>query len=181
MVTIIVKMRLLNQGQHIEPMEQYYGHFSLAVGAGLNQTALRQSGGGSVRHNDAIGKTMKNLGIILAVVSLSIVSSCLAAQSIEDTRAAAKQGDSKAQFELGVLYDDSRGVPQDYVQAAAWWRKAADQGHADAQYNLGVSYYLGEGVPQDYAQTDAWLRKAAAQGQAEAQNYLRSVDGKKTP
>ena len=41
-------------------------------------------------------------------------------------------------------------MPQDYAQAAAWYRKAADQGYAGAQYNLGVMYANGQGVPQDY-------------------------------
>jgi TPR repeat protein len=38
------------------------------------------------------------------------------------------------------------GVPQDYAQAFAWWRKAADKGNADAQNNLGWMYVRGRGV-----------------------------------
>ena len=40
-------------------------------------------------------------------------------------------------------------MPQDYAQAASWFRKAAEQGYADAQNNLGVVYQFGQGVPQD--------------------------------
>ena len=42
----------------------------------------------------------------------------------------ADQGDAGAQVNLGVMYDHGKGVPQDYAQAAAWYRKAADQGDA---------------------------------------------------
>jgi TPR repeat protein len=43
-----------------------------------------------------------------------------------------------AQFNLGILYDDGHGVPQDHAQASTWLRKAADQGDADAQGALEV-------------------------------------------
>ncbi|MDD4887874.1 MAG: tetratricopeptide repeat protein, partial [Thiomonas sp.] len=62
--------------------------------------------------------------------------------------------------------------PQDYAQAASWFRKAADQGDARAQCNLGLRYYNGQGVPQDYAQAASWYRKAADQGYARAQYNL---------
>jgi hypothetical protein len=73
------------------------------------------------------------------------------------------------------MYDNGRGVPQDYAQAVAWYRKAAEQGDADAQNNLGLRYDKGQGVPQDYAQAVAWFRKAAEQGNALAQNNLGAM------
>ena len=62
----------------------------------------------------------------------------------------------------GHLYDKGQGVPQDYAQAALWYRKAAEQGYAVAQYNLGRLYDDGRGVPQDYAEAYFWLDLAAA-------------------
>jgi hypothetical protein len=53
-------------------------------------------------------------------------------------------------------------VPQDFAQAAAWFRKAAEQGDADAQYSLGGLYYIGQGVPQDWAEAYYWNDLAAA-------------------
>ena len=50
----------------------------------------------------------------------------------------AKQGGAVAQFNLGQMYRDGQGVPQDYKTALKWYRLAAKQGDADAQYNLGV-------------------------------------------
>ena len=78
----------------------------------------------------------------------------------------AEQGNADAQYNLGVMYDKGKGVPQDYVQAVAWYRKAADRGNAIAQYNLGNRYDNGKGVPQDYVQAHKWFNLAAAAGSA---------------
>ena len=72
-------------------------------------------------------------------------------------RKAADQGNASAQYNLGLMYWRSQGVPQDYAAAVSWYRKAADQGHADAQFNLGIMYEEGQGVPQDYAQAHMWF------------------------
>jgi TPR repeat protein len=37
---------------------------------------------------------------------------------------------------LGVMYANGDGVPQDFAEAAKWFRKAADQGDTEAQSNL---------------------------------------------
>ena len=91
------------------------------------------------------------------------------AQNIATLKQQAIHGKAAAQCSLGVMYEFGKGVPQDYAQAATWYRKAAEQGDANAQFNLGVSYALGQGVPQDYAQAAVWYRKAAEQGDAAAQ------------
>ena len=84
----------------------------------------------------------------------------------------AAQGDAKAQFFLGLLYCNGRGVPRDYTKAREWFEQAAAQGHADAQYNLGVLYDFEKGVRQDFLTARQWYEKAAAQGHAGAQNNL---------
>ena len=81
--------------------------------------------------------------------------------------------DATAQFKLGVLHHSGRGVtPQDYGEAAKWFRKAAEQGHSEAQFNLGQMYDQGQGVPQDFGEAAKWFRKAAEQGLSWAQNNL---------
>jgi hypothetical protein len=40
---------------------------------------------------------------------------------------AAEQGDAKAQNNLGVLYANGKGVPQDIVQAYVWFSLGASQ------------------------------------------------------
>jgi TPR repeat protein len=79
---------------------------------------------------------------------------------------------SKLQYVLGVLLESGQGVPQDYEQAAEWYRKAAEQGDPDAQYSLGWLYMAGQGAPQDYAQAAGWFRKSAEQGHSWAQHNL---------
>jgi len=81
-------------------------------------------------------------------------------------REAANQGDTEAQYNLGLMYAHGDGLKQDYAEAEKWYRKAAEQGDADAQHNLGLIYQNGEGVMQDYTEAAKWYRKAAEQGDA---------------
>ena len=80
----------------------------------------------------------------------------------------AEAGDADAQFSLGVMYEQGKGIRQDYTEAVRWYRKAAEQGYAEAQYNLGVMYAEGQGVRQDEAEAVKWYRKAAELGLAAA-------------
>ncbi len=84
----------------------------------------------------------------------------------------AEQGDAHAQFNLGLMYSDGEGVPQNYIESAKWYRRAAEQGDAHAQFNLGIMYDFGQGVPQDYVESAKWYRRAAEQGDAFAQHSL---------
>jgi uncharacterized protein len=52
-------------------------------------------------------------------------------------RPLAEHGDALAQSMRGLIYRDGHGVPQDYTEAASWFRKAADQDSPVAQFNLG--------------------------------------------
>ena len=74
----------------------------------------------------------------------------------------AEQGLAIAQSNLGAMYRDGLGVPQDYAEAIKWVRLAAEQGHAQAQNTLGRMYGLGQGVPEDLVQAHMWFNLAAA-------------------
>ena len=76
-------------------------------------------------------------------------------------RTSAEQGDALVQNVLGAMYQEGRGIPQNYVEAVYWYRQAAEQGYALAQINLGEMYEHGCGVPQDDVHAIAWYRKAA--------------------
>ena len=71
-------------------------------------------------------------------------------------RQLAEQGNAGAQLDLGFMYDNGFGVPQDYKEAIKRYRRAAEQGNDRAQYNLGLMYDNGDGVPQDYVQAHMW-------------------------
>ncbi len=94
------------------------------------------------------------------------------ATALREWRPLAEQGDADAQNNLGAMYDDGHGVPQDYGQARQWYKKSAAQGYAIAQFNLGSLYRTGQGVPQDYGQARHWWEMAAAQGYVSAQHNL---------
>jgi hypothetical protein len=79
-------------------------------------------------------------------------------------RPLAEQGDAVAQYNLGFIYTNGQGVPQDDVAAASWYRKAAEQGYPAAQFKLGSMYFDGRGVQQDYVRALMWLNLAAARG-----------------
>ena len=85
---------------------------------------------------------------------------------------AAKQGNAKAQFHLGFMYDIGNGVKKDITKAVEWYQKAANQGLAGAQSILGNMYHTGNGVTKDYAKAVEWYQKAANQREATAQCYL---------
>jgi uncharacterized protein len=94
------------------------------------------------------------------------------ATALQLIRPLADQGNPVAQNNLGVLYGEGHGVPQNWAEAVKWYRRAADQGYAIAQLNLGERYRLGEGVPRDYAEAVKWYRRAADQCYPNAQFRL---------
>lgn len=88
---------------------------------------------------------------------------------------AARDGDSDAQYQMGVRYRDGIGVDVSYGEAADWFDRAAQQGNVEAQANLGVMYRQGVGVPKDMDLAKLWLHAAARAGHADAQKYLGEV------
>tara|TARA_Y100001936_G_scaffold150946_1_gene147199 strand:- start:3023 stop:3976 length:954 start_codon:yes stop_codon:yes gene_type:complete len=84
----------------------------------------------------------------------------------------AKKGFSKAQYNLGVMYDKGKGVDKNIKKAKKWFQFAAEKGHDKAQYNLGLIYGKGKGIEKDYSKAFKWLSLAADQGNGKAQTNL---------
>ncbi len=84
----------------------------------------------------------------------------------------AHKGDPAAQRNLAHLYRMGLGVPQDFVQAVAWYRLAADSGLARAQANLASMYLRGQGVAEDARQAAYWFTAAAVNGHVLGQYNL---------
>lgn len=84
----------------------------------------------------------------------------------------AEQGHVRAEFYLGVMYENGRGLPQNHLEASKWYNRAASQNYARAQYNLGLMYAKGQGVPRDHMKAANLYRKAADHGYAKAQYNL---------
>src|SRR5437870_3839854 len=55
---------------------------------------------------------------------------------------AADQGNALAQYGLGLAYAGGKGVPQDYTEAAKWFRKSADQVHVSANSGIRIRSFL---------------------------------------
>jgi len=89
-----------------------------------------------------------NLSYVAAVVLALSFAAPVAAGPLDDGEAAyqrgnysaalrllrplAERGDARAQFDLGVIYNNGRGVPQDFVTAEMWFNLAAAQGDQTA-------------------------------------------------
>ena len=86
----------------------------------------------------------------------------------------AKEGNPKAQFNVGLIYANGKGVNRDIFQAKEWYRKAAKQGNTAAQYNLAklISQNYDKTDPRAMEEVKFWYEKAAEGGQKEAMNDL---------
>ena len=123
----------------------------------------------------------KLLTALVIIVSLGTAGSVCAADFDKGLRAAqsgdfatalrefkvlAEQGNATAQYNLGIMYRNGRGVVQDYKEAVKWYRKSAEQGDAKAQSNLGFMYANGRGVIQDNVYAHMWFNIAASNGRS---------------
>ncbi|WP_413700293.1 tetratricopeptide repeat protein [Psychromonas sp. KJ10-10] len=100
---------------------------------------------------------MKNIICVVCILFTSVVLSAdfnkgLDAADEGDFKTAykewhplAEQGDSDAQFSLGVMYDNGRGVLQDYKQAVYWYRKSRRTGgcRCAIQFRNYVQQWVG--------------------------------------
>lgn len=94
------------------------------------------------------------------------------AKAVQAWRPLAEAGEREAQYRLGVMFAEGKGVAPNDAEAALWFERAAEQGEAMAQYNLGASYAEGTGVRQDMTAAAKWFRRAADQGVPLAQLNL---------
>ena len=82
----------------------------------------------------------------------------------------AEQGDPRAQYGLGKIYETGGGpIAASNEMAVAWYRKSAAQGIAAAQNNLALMYAQGRGVTQNKPQAYALWEAAARGGHSHAQ------------
>ncbi|MEE7458459.1 hypothetical protein MPAR168_09110 [Methylorubrum populi] len=92
--------------------------------------------------------------------------------AVANFRKAADAEISAAQYALGVLYLQGRGVTKDTVQAAQWFRRAADNGDLGAEVEFAIRLFNGDGVTKDEARAARYFLHAAQRGNAIAQNRI---------
>ncbi len=162
----------------------------IAAGATVKVTGQTTAGGATWykvvlptgKEGYVLGELLAEKGPTAAPRSVSrdpAVAKAQAALTTKDYAAAerlarplAEAGNAEAQYLLGTLYVEGRGVAESAEQALAWWRKAAAQGNADAEAALGFMYAEGRGVPQNYDEAVKWWRQAAGRKNAAAQRNL---------
>jgi len=82
---------------------------------------------------------------------------------------AAKHGDAKAQYKLGLFYFFDVFVQRSHPKAFGYFMMAAEQGLAKSQDEVGRLLVSGIGCEEDMAEGIRWLRLAAEQ------EYLPSI------
>jgi hypothetical protein len=93
-------------------------------------------------------------------------------QQPEKLLALAKKGFGPAQYELGTLYQEGRGVPRDSTRAVQLYKLAAAHGIRDANTSLGMMYEKGDGVARDKFAAEDYYAVAARQGDVIASTRL---------
>jgi hypothetical protein len=118
--------------------------------------------------------------LILAFAALALGSLAATAEPLQDGaryfqradyqlalaswRPLAIQGNPVAQNNLGIMYLDGKGVPQNTSEAVRYLSLSAAAGSSLGQNNLGGLYRDGKGVPRDYGKAAQWFAASASQG-----------------
>ena len=134
---------------------------ALMIGAALTLTPTLLLAEGNSLLVPALGRCTLNT---VAEQRSEVLAAC---------EAFAKDGDSKAQFELGEYYYNGQLTAQDLPKALAWFEQASLQGLAQAQWRLGLMFARGEGVPANRVQAFIVLKMAAING---AEDAMDSAD-----
>jgi len=96
-------------------------------------------------------------------------------------RSEAEQGDATAQLRLGMMYYIGNVIPQNYDEAAKWFRMAAEQANPEAMFRYGCMLYYGRGVERELVSAHMWFNLAAAAEFKAADDYREMVAEKMTP
>ena len=69
----------------------------------------------------------------------------------------------EANYLLGLMYYEGKGVRRDYSRAISYFDIAANAGYSPAQNMMGVCFEQGQGTSSDYDEAAQWYYKAAQQ------------------
>jgi len=78
--------------------------------------------------------------------------------------AVATAGNTRAMYNVAMLYESGAGVERHPGNAMKWYRKAADAGVTEAMNRMGLLFERGDGTPADIGEALRWYRRAAAGG-----------------
>lgn len=127
------------------------------------------------RRTKAIEAQTRNMRAYVRAVHAYLQGDDAAAASTA-RRLAHRPGMPDAQYLLGLLYLQGRGVERDRAVGLAWIERAAAGGSALAEADLASRYFSGNGMPRDLHLARGWARKAGTQGQLRGQRVLCALD-----
>lgn len=81
-----------------------------------------------------------------------------------------------ALFNVGILYDEGKGVDASITQAIEYYEMAALAGSRSAAYQLGLTYLHDKRIQNDEEAARHWLSLAAYQGDKDAAHLLASLN-----
>ncbi len=123
----------------------------------------------------------KSLRIIMLAITTVLCAQAFAAgdyiweEKFKKALPKAEQGDAKAQYAVGEMYEKGKGASKDLKKAFEWYNKAAKQGDKKAAYKLGRAYLDGKGVSRNYKKAYTWFKKSASKNYVRAQYYLGTL------
>lgn len=103
------------------------------------------------------------------------------AKTLRKLQPLAQKGDARAQFKLGVMYQEGLYGTPNHVAAAKWFQQAADRGETEAQNRLSFAYEKGLGVGQNYVEAYKWASLATIQGAEKTLVARDTLIAKMTP
>lgn len=85
-------------------------------------------------------------------------------QQVERKLKEADAGDARAQWYVGLRFQEGLVLPKDYKKAVSYFRLSAEQGDDWGQNQLGLAYRDGKGVIQHYQIAHMWLNISSSNG-----------------
>ena len=98
------------------------------------------------------------------------------AQAAKLFEQACNGGFARGCYNLGVLYDDGRGVKQNYAQAAKLYEQACNGSVAESCFNLGVMYGKGQGKRQNHSTAKEYFGKACDLGNQDGCDWYKKLN-----
>ncbi|KAI8072587.1 hypothetical protein BC940DRAFT_252094 [Gongronella butleri] len=91
-------------------------------------------------------------------------------------RIAARTGDADAQFQVGFMLSNGKGVAKDRQAAFFWYESAGKQGHKTALYSVGLYYVKGlDGTCKNLEKAAFYFEQAAHLGMVLAMTALGNL------
>ena len=84
----------------------------------------------------------------------------------------ADMGNPRCMSALGMMYDQSIGVPHDLMRAVWYLTRAATMGNRGAEYQIGEYFEEGDALPKDMTKATYWYRKSADAGMGQAERRI---------